>query len=304
MPKHRPLVHRPVRRSLGEGGNTSPDPFSPATPISPPPVRPNDCSRSLPPKANSLQPRDFGRMVRIGGGNFIYQDGQTRTTTTFWIDEFEVTIAQYADFLEDLEKNPTSSYASPDQPADKSSHQPEQWDLLYARAKAGSSFRGNPIDLNCPVVLVDYWDAFAYAKWAGRRLPTEEEWERAGRGATGRIFPWGDYPNDAAANTGADHGPGGSNGSVDGANFWAPVDAHPGDVSRDGVYGLVGNVEEWTQTWVTHPDFPELKVPVVRGGSFATSLENPLTVRRPVNTPAERTLSRGFRTAADRSPSS
>ena len=58
---------------------------------------------------------------------------------------------------------------------------------------------------------------------------------------------------------------------MDGFNFWAPVDKMSQDVSAEGVVGMAGNVEEWTGSWSTHPDYPDLLVPIARGGSFASA---------------------------------
>ena len=141
-------------------------------------------------------------MLRIPAGEFIYLDGERRTVQKpFWIDKYEVTIAQYAQFLDALAANPTTSYDHPDQAKnapDKVGHTPDNWDELYEAAKQGRSFQGSQVDVNCPVILVDWWDAHAYAKWKGHRLPTEEEWTKrpravpramSTRGGTNSISP-------------------------------------------------------------------------------------------------------------------
>ena len=134
-------------------------------------------------------------MLRIPAGEFIFLDGEIRSIPkAFWIDKYEVTIAQYAEFLAELRNNPTSEYDHPDQAAnspDKVDHVPDDWDTYYGAAKLGRTYSGAPIDLNCPVMLLDWWDAHAYAAWKGHRLPTEEEWCKAARGTEGNIYPWG-----------------------------------------------------------------------------------------------------------------
>jgi formylglycine-generating enzyme required for sulfatase activity len=163
---------------------------------------------------------------------------------------------------------------------------------------------GQAIDLDSPISRVDWWDAYAYAKWKGQRLPTELEWEKAARGPTGLVFPWGNDPSPAAANLGDDYDPKGlTGGATDGFSLWAPVRKIAKDVTATGVVGLAGNVEEWTSSWATHPELPDVRVPVVRGGHFGLKSSAQLLTRRYfADSASEDALARGFRTASDLPP--
>lgn len=244
-------------------------------------------------------------MLLIPEGDFVYQNGEKRTSKRYWIDQYEITIGQYADFLEALEQDHSivSRCDHPDQPADKKTHKPEQWETYLAAAKTGGNFNNQRMDINCPIVNVDWWDAHAYAKWRGHRLPTEEEWEKAARGTDGKIFPWGNDLRPHAANLGSDYDPKGKGGKIDGYNYWAPVIQTREDASAFGALGMAGNVEEWTATWGNHPDYPDTLVPVVRGGHFAlTAVKNILTLRTLAKSPEKTSLARGFRTVTDKEP--
>lgn len=214
--------------------------------------------------------------IHIPAGEFLFANGEKTNLPDFWIDKYEVTYGQYAKFVQELENRPTSEFDHPQQPRSKTAlmHRPPNWAIYYGRAEVGGKARSIPIDLACPVMEVDFWDAYAYAKWkskvTGREydLPTEQEWEKAARGTKGFAYPWGDEPDPKKANSNADYNenPLAKSGQIDGYGFWNPVDKEKGDKSPYGVMGMAGNVREWTGTWDKVK-----KRPVVKGGSFMSS---------------------------------
>ena len=256
-------------------------------------------------KFHGANQRNFDQeIVKIPAGEFIYQNGQKVTLPDFWIDRYEVTMGQYAKFLDDLAKHPSAEFDHPQQPKGKL-HVPRDWAIYYGRAS--STFAGYrkvkyvPIDLNCPVFLVDYWDAYAYAKWKGRRLPTEQEWEKAARGTDGRAYPWGNDWNPKNVNAGGDFTP--TVGpdykpNVDGFVWWSPVDAITGDRSPTGIMDMAGNVSEWTDTWD-----PTHRYVIVRGGNYKSGPDEAKVTRRLTTTfPEIATETLGFRTVSDKPP--
>lgn len=257
--------------------------------------------------------KDFSEMVRIPAGEFIYQDGQKETLPEFWIDSHEVTIGQYAQFLEWVKQNPNrvAELQHPGAPKGKD-HIPAEWadknDIgmpgYYTRAIKWGKYDNSPLDLNSPVFGVDFYDAYAYAKWKGHRLPTEKEWEKAARGVNGNLYPWGNEEDKKAANSGADYDPNPEKGGeIDGWEKWNPVDAKGKDKSPFGIYGMAGNVAEWTDTWVpsTNEKLEGTKVPVTRGGHW----QNPdvkLTRRATSLMDMQSDYRVGFRTVSDKAP--
>ncbi len=129
-------------------------------------------------------------------------------------------------------------------------------------AGPGSSLEGRH---NHPVVQVSHHDAMAFAAWAGKRLPTEEEWEAGARGASGQLFPWGDNWLAALGNFEA--------ACLGGTS---PVE-HFGrkGMSPFGIYDLLGNIAEWTSSvHAGQADSPEgrsaEKIYILKGGSWIT----------------------------------
>jgi formylglycine-generating enzyme required for sulfatase activity len=116
---------------------------------------------------------------------------------------------------------------------------PRAWGANWRAPRgAGSSIEGK---LEHPVVQVSYNDAWVYAHWAGKRLPTEAEWEKASRGTDGRLYPWGNEWDVAKVNS-WELGP----------HTTTPVGSYPGGVSPYGAYDMVGNVWEWVADWYHH----------------------------------------------------
>ena len=252
--------------------------------------------------------KEFNKFSHVPAGPFPFQDAEPVEVPDFWMAQQEVTIAQYAEFLEFMKSHPTTAETlkHPDQPKDKSSYFPQKWALMYDAAKKGKKFSGAQIDPNCPVIGVDWWDAYTYARWRNARLPTEQEWEKAARGRGGNIYPWGNEMDYSKFNSGIDQKEKDDQkpGSVDGYQFWSPVDAKSLDMSRYGINGMAGNVSEWTATWDSHPDNPDKMVPIKRGGSFATSDGFESTIRRAAEMAEERNYYTGFRIISDVEPGS
>jgi gamma-glutamyl hercynylcysteine S-oxide synthase len=228
----------------------------------------------------------------------------------FFIDTAPVTNAAYLAFIE------AGGYDDPRWWSEEGWAYRVKANLTAPRfwVRDGSVFLRNrfghvePIPPDEPVVHVCFHEALAYATWAGRRLPTEPEWEKAARfdPATGRSrrFPWGDEdPGPAHANLGQRHlSP-------------APVGAYPDGVSPLGVHQLIGDVWEWLDTgFHGYPGFEAFPYreysevffggdyKMLRGGSFGTDPAACRSTFRNWDHPIRRQIFAGFRCARDASP--
>jgi formylglycine-generating enzyme required for sulfatase activity len=204
---------------------------------------------------------DFnGPMILIAAGEFVMGDDDHRpeekpthkvTLPDYYIDKFEVTNEQYSKFAtETRRKLPSNPW----------------WDGQY--------LKGNPKE---PVVGVSWNDASAYAQWAGKRLPTEEEWEKAaswGPSATKkRMWPWGDSPDPGHGNLQSNHP--------------TTVGQSPSGASAYGVQDMAGNAAEWVDAY--YQPYPGNTAAdsnfgttnrVVRGGHFKSAYDDARTTRR------------------------
>jgi formylglycine-generating enzyme required for sulfatase activity len=160
---------------------------------------------------------------------------------SFYLDQYEVTNEQYKAFVEATRYPPPLHWTNGMYPEGTAAH---------------------------PVTYVSWDDAQAYAQWAGKRLPTAEEWEAAARGLQGQTYPWGSTFAGKQLNL----------GNITGGP--APVGTYPDDVSPYQVYDMGGNVMEWTLTqYQGQHDFFILK-----GGAWSS---DPFEARGANNTPGE-----------------
>jgi formylglycine-generating enzyme required for sulfatase activity len=178
----------------------------------------------------------------------------------FYIDKYLVTNAEYERFV-----NATDHVTEAEV---------EGWGWVWGqglRKVEGANWRhpngpGSTIEdrMDCPVVMVSWNDATAYADWAGKRLPMEAEWEKAGRGTQGWLWPWGNEWDKRKANT-IEAGP----------HTVTPVGSYPAGASPYGCLDMAGNVWEWMTDWLkAYPGSDYLdedlgeKYKVLRGGSW------------------------------------
>jgi formylglycine-generating enzyme required for sulfatase activity len=187
----------------------------------------------------------------------------------FWIMQTEVTNAQYAKCVA------AGACSAPDN---------NRWqDAAYA---------------DHPVIYVDWNQASAYARWAGGRLPTEAEWEKAARGTDGRTYPWG---NEAPAASLAN--------CCEFVNDTTPVGSYPAGASPYGALDMAGNVWEWTADWYDGSYYSQSPVQtptgpangnsrVVRGGAYHNDADVVRVALRNWSDPGGRSWVGGFRVAS------
>ena len=196
----------------------------------------------------------------------------------FYIDRYEVANAQYAEFLQ-----------ATGRPLPKDPKDPDYFRWEGSTPPAGQEHH--------PVMYVNWYDAQAYCEWSGKRLPTEEEWEKGARGADERAWPWGDQFDAAKCNM-----------YETGLQWSAPVGSFPDGVSPYGLHDMCGNVAEWTASWYKPYPGNSLKRAafgeqhkVSRGGAFALPAEpwSRATNRNLAQPPDFKHRSLGFRCAKD-----
>ncbi|MDD5773670.1 MAG: formylglycine-generating enzyme family protein [bacterium] len=219
-------------------------------------------------------------MILIPAGEFVmgYDSGNSDENpvhkvnlSAYYIDKYEVNNREYQKFVRETDYPP-----------------PEIWN-----SKEYKIF-SKP---DKPVVGVSWEDAYNYASWAGKRLPTEAEWEKACRGDSSLLYPWGDKKPDKSL-----------------GNFCSDktedVKSFPEGVSPYGVYNMLGNVWEWCNDWYDenyykdsvyqNPSGPKITGRrVLRGGSFLCSLDILRATLRGYADPKDKTIYCGFRCAKD-----
>ena len=169
----------------------------------------------------------------------------------YYIDKYEVTNAQFKEFVEatgyvtDAERKGYGEVWNPKEVllyslcefAGVNWRSPNEWRFQTLRYPDAWKY----YLMNHPVVQVSWNDAQAYAVWAGKRLPTEAEWEKAARGTDSRLWSWGDMFNLDIKGTTVH-----TNIASD---YLLPVGSFPTGVSPYGVYNMTGNVQEWVADW-------------------------------------------------------
>ena len=227
-------------------------------------------------------------MIAIPAGEFIMgsepgkgqpDESPQRTVylDAYTIDKYEVTVAQYNDYLKKSGGEP-----------------PDFWDRVNSKE-----------DGNRPVVGVDWLEADEYCRFYGKRLPTEAQWEKAARGTDGRKYPWGyddtssQFANFASGIISFSYG-----------KSLANVGSYEAGKSPYGVYDMVGNVWEWVNDWyrkdyyqvalAKNPAGPDIgDYVVIRGGSWAIRPAVARSAGRMFLSPNTRSNSLGFRCAGE-----
>ncbi len=223
--------------------------------------------------------KDGAEMVKVPAGKFWMGSGRGPGAEkprhqvfleTFYIDKYEVTNTMYLAFCVD------TGHSLP----------------VHLRRRMIQQGRENH-----PVNNVTWSDADAYCRWAGKRLPTEAEWEKAARGTQGRIYPWGNGWNARL-----------SNNRTSQQESTMPVGSFPDSASPYGAMDMAGNVWEWTADWYkSYPGagatFDESgKRRVARGGAYFYSIELLKTANRYPLDPNDATEHGGFRCVLDLEP--
>jgi serine/threonine-protein kinase len=243
------------------------------------PAKPSE-ERARTPGAIQRRGADDAEMVYVPAGTFVigdtHGDGEDDerpthpiTLPAFWLDRTEVTNAQFAHFARFTR------------------------DAREVKRETGVTEGGKD---RYPVVNVPWRAALAYCRWAGKRLPTEAEWEYAARGSAGRKYPWGNTWDERNARFAGNHGSQGA----------APVGSYPAGASPFGALDMAGNVWEWVSTlYMPYPYLASdgrenLSIQgrhVLRGGSWFLNPWDLRSSNREFGEPGYRSVYIGFRCA-------
>ena len=233
------------------------------------------------------------RMVKILSGEFLMgpdpvdediSPAHTVYLNAFYIDKYEVTVKEYARFLNESG-------------GDSHFHEYMARSSDCGIVRTGENrYIVSPGREKFPIIYVKWDDAAAYAAWAGKRLPTEAEWERTARGTEGRTYPWGnEEPDSTRANYYFMNG-----GTVQVGSF-------PKGRTPEKVYDMAGNVWEfcadepapYPEERVENPLKPAAGRGVMRGGCWATPAVNLKSTLRETEYKVRRNAFTGFRCAKD-----
>ncbi len=247
-----------------------------AIPLSAPPVPSCAQAKEAPGQTRrEIAGKDGALMALVPAGEFPYGDkNECVFLPAFYVDKYKVTTSRYAQFMQDAQRMLRA--AATEIPA---------WNDMNLA-----------IDGKRPVIGVNWYGANAYCRYYGKRLPTEQEWEKAARGTDGRKYPWGnEQPTDQHANFGKctsllD------NDRCDWKGYsqtLTMVGIFESGKSPYGVYDMAGNVEEWTSS-----DSDDIGK-VVRGSTWTTDAERLRSVSRNKAFPPDRFVTIGFRCAQD-----
>lgn len=208
--------------------------------------------------AKGMDESQFGKMVPV-------------TDANIWMDQHEVSNAQYARFLDAV-----GNQREGDSP----------WFDMQGETAGLTSQNGKFVVKagleNHPVTHVSWFGANAYCEWVGKRLPTEAEWAKACQGNDGRLYPWGNDLNVVPANV---------QGEKDSFLQTAPVGKFPAGASPVGVMDMAGNVWEWTAS----VDDDNGDGRTVRGGGWTDAAFVTACINRAVHASTSQRMDIGFR---------
>ena len=227
---------------------------------------------------------DIENMIGILGGSkswYILQLPKNKVELpSFYIDKYEVTNEEFCQFLNDMGTHREEGNETP-------------WIMISNRTcliyqEVSGTYRPKEGYENYPAIMVSWYGAQEYAKWAGKRLPTEAEWEKAARGTKGWVWPWGNTWDRNKCNSWLltkkellqlmpdiyeGRGP-------------LPVGSFPEITSSCGAFDMAGNAAEWCDEWYgMYPGYPyyagdnyyEFTHKVTRGGSWGINMPGGLS---------------------------